>query len=263
MTCLLIVESNTPELVAAAIARGETGLATLFANAMRRIDPELEIREVAPYEGASMDLEGVDGIIFTGSGVDWPVMADPSKPLYQAMETALQSGLPVHGSCNGMQLAAHVLGGRIGLSDKGPEDGLAVGIELTEAGRSHPMLAGRADGFAVPCIHSDEVQELPAGAVLLARNAHCGVQAYEYAVNGVDFWGCQYHPEYTASFVADVLERIGRTSQQTRDDLRVAETDPAAATRLGTTPNAQADDVRMLELANWLAHVERQKAARA
>lgn len=259
MTTVLIVESNSPALIEAAKARGATGAAPQFAGALLEIDPALDIRIVAPYAGEGMDLDGVDGVVFTGSGVEWSTDDTRAAPLHTAMAIALKSGLPVHGSCNGMQLAASVLGGKVGASPNGFEDGLACDIRLTVEGRAHPMLAGRRDGYAVPCVHRDEVQELPVGAVLLAGNAHSPVQAFAYNAHGADFWGCQYHPEFSPSFVAEGLERYRRGSENKVGDLYAAEADDVAASRLGSNVAELSVPTRDIELRNWLAHV----AARA
>jgi GMP synthase (glutamine-hydrolysing) len=208
------------------------------------------------------DFAGVDGVIFTGSGETWATDAPEAAPQRAAMELAFGTGLPVWGSCNGLQLAAVVLGGAVGAAPNGVEIGLARDIQLTDAGRSHPAMAGRLPGFAVPCIHRDEVQRLPTGAQLLASNAHSPVQAMAYAKGGVDFWGAQYHPELTPQYIADLIRRRGRLNEFARlaPDLDRAETDAAAATRLGTTPQDMKPRARTRELANWLDHVAACKA---
>lgn len=132
---------------------------------------------------------------------------------------------------------------------------MATGIELTEAGRSHPMMAGRRDGFAVPCTHRDEVVRLPEGAVRLAGNCHSEVQAFAIDRDGIDFWGMQYHPEFSPSYVGRYLGDMHRVPPQVADDLMLAERDDAAALRLSTSPADQGDAVRMLELRNWMARL--------
>jgi len=255
MSTILIVEGHSPALVEAAIARGDTGLAQIFAGALWAIDPDLTIRTAAPYAGETLELDGVDGVVFTGSGVEWSTEDTRTAPLHTAMALALKSGLPVHGSCYGMQLAASVLGGKVGASPNGCEDGLACDIRLTDAGRAHPMMAGRRDGFAVPCVHRDEVLDLPVDAVLLASNAHSRVQAFAYSAHGADFWGCQYHPEYSPTFVADGLDRFRPGSEGVTKDLRAAATDDTAAARFGTNVAELSLPGRDIELRNWLAHV--------
>ena len=104
------------------------------------------------------------------------------------MRKVFEAGLPTLGSCNGMQLAASVLGGQSSASPNGREDGLARDVTLTEAGRAHPFMAGRIDGYAAPCVHRDEVSRLPDGAVVLATNNHSEVQAFAYENDGIRFW---------------------------------------------------------------------------
>lgn len=259
MTTILVVEGNTPELVARALKRGNTGLAALYKSALLRLEPNLNILTVAPYEGEALVLDEVDAVAFTGSGVDWLVDDPRGAAQVRTMEQVFAAGLPVFGSCNGMQIAAHVLGGKVAASPKGPEDGLARNVTLTEAGRAHPMMAGRPERFAVPCTHRDEVCRLPDGAVLLAGNEHTPVQVFAHAQGGVDFWGVQYHPEYTPAFVAHGLARYRPGTETLQAALLALGDDAAAAEKLGTTAEEQEDRMRMTELRNWLAHV----AARA
>ena len=262
MTTVLVVEGNSPDLVARAVARGDTGLAEHYGSALLQIDPDLTIRTFNPYGEDTLDLAGVDAVVFTGSGVDW--LADDPKGAVQVgtMEAAFAAGLPVFGSCNGMQLGAVVLGGAIAASPNGTEDGMARRVMMTEAGMTHPMLQGRRDGYAVPCVHRDEVTRLPDDAVLLAGNAHSPVQAFAVTRGNIDFWGVQYHPEYTPAFVAGGLARYRPGSEALQADLLAIDVDATAAARLDTTAEEQADAVRMTELRNWLAHVAARRMAK-
>ena len=260
MTSILIVESNTPDIVAA----GKSA-ANGFICSLAGIAPEAALTVVAPYAGDVPDsaLDRIDGVIFTGAGVNWSTAAPEAAPLRAFMERVFARGLPAYGSCNGLQLAAVVLGGDVGASPNGFEVGLARDTTLTEAGRSHPMMAGRKDGFAVPCIHRDEVQRLPQGAVLLAGNAHSPVQAMAYEQGDICFWGVQYHPELTALDIARYLrmkDGFFPGEDALISDLDSAPTDEAAASRIGTTCAGLAAPQRTLELANWMAMVEGRKA---
>jgi GMP synthase (glutamine-hydrolysing) len=76
-----------------------------------------------------------------------------------------------------LQLAAAALGGRVRTNPRGREIGVARGVALTEAGRGHPMLAGRPAVFEALCFHLDEVEAPPPGAEVLAGNAMSAVQA--------------------------------------------------------------------------------------
>jgi GMP synthase (glutamine-hydrolysing) len=177
------VESNTPELIAHTLAQGRLSEGENYAAVLRAIEIDLETTIFAPYASESLpSLEGIDGVIFTGSGVAWCVDDPRAAPLANTMQAVFSEGqsLPAYGSCNGMQLAAHLLGGSCGPSSSGREDGIARSITLSASGRTHQMMAGRAAQFAAVCVHRDEVGNVSEGAVVLASNASANVQAMAY-----------------------------------------------------------------------------------
>lgn len=254
MTNILIFEGNTPEL----LARGKSA-ASFFLKTFQALDPTLTLKVVCPYAGpVDADVyEDVHGIVHTGSGVDWATDAPEAAPLRAEMERSFQQCRPIWGSCNGAQLAAVVLGGKVGASPNGVEVGPALDLQLTDTGLDHPMMAGRGNGYSVPCIHRDEVQALPEGATLLAGNAHSPVQALVYERAGVRFWGVQYHPEMRLADVAAATGGSGllRAGRDAHADLALADTDAAAAERLGISVADMALPARARELVNWLALV--------
>lgn len=243
MTTILILEGQSPDIV----QNGHSYLAA-FVTCLMGIDPSLILVGKNPnlHKITQKDFDGVDGIIFTGSGVEWNTSDPRGQAQVNAMREAFNSGKPIWGSCNGFQLMASVLGGAVGESPNGFEGGLAKGLTLTEAGKTHPMMKGRADGDAVPCIHRDEIQTLPEGAVLLAGNAHSPIQAAVYEKDGIDYWGAQYHPELTPAFIAASLTRKDAVGfAETIAELNELTNDPSYAT----------------ELRNWLDHVNTKKTA--
>lgn len=251
MATILILEGNTPDMV----AKGQAASGG-FVQSFAALAPEAGVKILNPYACAfsAKELEGVTGVVFTGAGVAWSTDAAEAAPLRRWMEGVLKAGLPVWGSCNGMQLAAVVLGGAVGASPNGFEVGVAREVQLTEAGAAHAMLAGRRNGFAVPCIHRDEVQRLPKGAELLAGNAHSPVQVFAYEQGGARVWATQYHPELAAAGIAAYLRSKGIFSlhQALAEDLEQAETCEDSAARLGTSRQALSLQARSTELANWL-----------
>lgn len=253
MRRILIVDSDP----AAINARkrevyGET-TGEAYARALCEADASCASTVICPYDGDTMPrLNDVNGVVFTGSAVDWNTQDARATPLADAMRAAFSAGVASFGSCNGLHLAASVLGGRSDASPNGREDGLAKDIEITEAGRRHPMMAGRVTGYAVPCIHRDEVVHVPEGAVILAGNAHTAVQAMAYARDGVRFWGVQYHPEYSLPFIGRRVGERPDFEAGVAADLQIAHIDPDAAGRLGVRYEDMQTPLRMTEIRNWL-----------
>lgn len=247
MTTILIIEGQSPAIVQAGRSYAAEFLSTLMA-----IDPALTTMAKSPYltEVSQADFDGIDGVIFTGSGVAWNTSDPRGQVQVDAMREAFKTGLPVWGSCNGFQLMASVLGGQVGESPNGFEGGLAKNLHLTDAGKTHPMMAGRKDGDGVPCIHRDEIQQLPDDAILLAGNAHSPIQAAVFEQDGIDYWGAQYHPELTPEFIAGTLGIMDADGFAET----IAEMNDLAAN--GRNENY------LIELQNWLAHVNDKKTVR-
>jgi GMP synthase (glutamine-hydrolysing) len=122
------------------------------------------------------------------------------------MRDVFASGTPSFGSCAGLQVAVVAAGGAVRPADK-REAGLARRLGRTEAGREHPLLAGRGVAWDAPAVHGDEVACLPDGALCLATNANTAVQAAEIRHGGGVFWGVQYHPELSLGEIGAALRR--------------------------------------------------------
>ena len=142
----------------------------------------------------------------------------------------------------------------------GREDGVALGLTLSPAAEAHPIVQGRDAVFAAVCVHRDEVQTLPAGAVVLAGNGHSKVQAMVYEQDGVCFWGSQYHSEYSVRYVGEILRDIGVNLDLASNMMR-AEQEEAMDLALGLSQTELGHDMRTLELQNWLAMVTARVAA--
>ena len=260
MSLILIVNGNPHDLMAA----GKPDYGQIFEQVFATFDPDLRFRSLNPNHEPLTDaaLDGVDGVVFTGSSTEYAATAPEAAPHRAALRQVFDRALPVWGSCNGLQLAAVVLGGSVGASPNGVEIGLGRDLTLTSEGQVHPMMAGRKARFTACTIHRDEVQSLPQGAVVTASNAHSPVQAFAYARDGVDFRGTQYHPEVAPPLIARALRQqqgdaglAAYLAAYLAADLDRAETDADAAARLGAAPEDLALTVRATELRNWLSHV--------
>ncbi|MFC6582862.1 hypothetical protein [Sulfitobacter aestuariivivens] len=111
MTHILIIDSDTAEKNAGNLANGDPTTGAGYANALRACQDDVKTTIVAPYDGDEVPpLDGFDGVVFTGSGVAWSTDDARAAPLAAVMRRVFDMGLPTLGSCNGMQLAASVLG---------------------------------------------------------------------------------------------------------------------------------------------------------
>jgi GMP synthase (glutamine-hydrolysing) len=153
-------------------------------------------------------LEAYDGVFLTGSALNIYKIEPEVTRQIELMRAVYASGTPCFGSCWGIQMGVTAAGGTVHLNPKGREVGFARRIAPTGAGISHPLLAGRPAAFDAPAIHEDEVVLPPEGAwTLLASNAMSAYQAIDISWGGGQFWGVQYHPEFSLKELAAILRR--------------------------------------------------------
>lgn len=213
-------------------------------------------------------IEQYDGIAWTGSSLT--IYAQDDSRVTRQIEfarEAFHTRVPSFGSCWAAQIAAVAAGGTCGPHPRGREMGIARKIVLSEAGRGHPMYAGKKSVFDAFISHEDEITALPASGVLLASNDFSGVQACAVAHQGGQFWAVQYHPEYDLHEMArlvycrrEKLTRMGffadtDTALAFVDDLEALHGDPSRqdiAWRLGIDADVLNEDVRIQEVRNWI-----------
>ena len=183
-----------------------------YLDALRTLAPDARCHRVKPADaGAELPtgtaLSGYDGVFVTGSPLhaydDTPEM----RREVEFMRAVFAAGTPAFGSCAGLQVATVAAGGRVRRARNGREAAFARRIMPTALGRTHPLLAGRPQTYDAPSLHTDEVEQLPEGAVLLATNTLTNVQAAEIRHGEGVFWGVQYHPEIGLDEVAGALRR--------------------------------------------------------
>jgi len=97
-------------------------------------------------------------------------------------------------TCYGIGVVTRMLGGDV--SRAYPEDTGPVNVELTADGQSDRLFGGLAHRFTALTAHKEGAGAVPTGAVLLATNAGCPVQAYRV---GERLYATQFHPEPTAA----------------------------------------------------------------
>jgi GMP synthase (glutamine-hydrolysing) len=136
----------------------------------------------APYEW--VERLNPRGFILSGGPASVYDEGAPTLPNY-----VLGGGLPVLGICYGMQLLAHVLGGRVapaGEREYGP-------AELSVLALSSPLFAGLPFSMKVWMSHGDRVEKLPPGFMVLASTANSPIAAMGDEARKL--YGLQFHPE--------------------------------------------------------------------
>ncbi|WP_164549770.1 type 1 glutamine amidotransferase [Altericroceibacterium xinjiangense] len=201
MPRLVLLEGNTAEKRALGAKLGVRSSSAIYAEAILRHFPTLELDVLnGADEGAALpDGRGwtnYDGLVITGSSLH---AYDPHFAVTNQIDLvreAAETGIPIFGSCWGLQIAAMAAGGMVEYNPRGREVGIARKILPNEHGRDHPMFTLKGRVFDAPCIHYDEVTRLPENAKLLASNSHSAIQAAVIPVGKSAVWAVQYHPEF-------------------------------------------------------------------
>jgi GMP synthase (glutamine-hydrolysing) len=196
---LLVIEGNSPQTMAEHLAVGGVPASKNYANLLRELLPGAEVDVCYPADVSAklpqgQSLEGYDGVAITGSSLHlYNGGAEVQRQVDLARQT-FETGTPVFGSCWGMQIVTTAAGGVVRKNPKGREIGFGRSIRLTDAGRKHPMYAGKMDVFNAPTVHLDEVVTMAPNSTLLSSNAMSEVQAIELKISKSTAWGVQYHP---------------------------------------------------------------------
>lgn len=253
----------------------------LYRRLLDRYAPgsESQVFFIADLENLIPTLDEVrafHGVVWTGS--DQTIYHTHEEKVARQIAFArrvFQAGVPQFGSCWGAQMAAVAAGGRVEANPNGREWGFAPKIELTGAGREHPLTAGKPKSFQGIEMHLDQVAELPTEAELLATGEHTRVQALAVEHENGAYWATQYHPEYdlweNARLIAARAGALVREGffEREEDVLRYAEEmkalfknpgDQALRRKLGVDETLLDDRIRQLEFANWIEHLVRPAA---
>jgi GMP synthase (glutamine-hydrolysing) len=270
MLRLLVAEGNTPAGRRRIAESAGATPAESYADVLRAIAPDAVVDICMPADqGASIppSLDCYDGVAITGSSLNIYNRETEALRQIDFVREVFARGIPMFGSCWGLQLAAVAGGGEVELNPKGREVAFARKIALTQAGRAHPMHRNRAPVYDAPSIHSDVVTRLPQGSIVTAGNGLSEVQAAEIRMGQGVFWGVQYHPEYRLHDVAAMVRRYGQVLvtegffgnltelERYADDLSVLEADHRRrdiAWRLGLGDDIVDAAVRQIELSNWI-----------
>ncbi len=159
----------------------------------RRIREKDVYSEILPFNSSLDDIKAFNprGIVLSGgpSSVYGEGAPIPDKGV-------LELGVPVLGICYGMQLMAHMLGGRVA-STVTREYGRA---ELFLDGDSD-LLRGVTDGSQAWMSHGDRIEELPPGFKAIAHTANAPLAAMSSPEKKL--YALQFHPEVVHTVEGD------------------------------------------------------------
>lgn len=272
MPSLLLMEGNVASKRKLGAELGVRSSSEIYALAIRSHFPDLTFDVVNAADEdwiipGGRSLSDYDGLVITGSSLH---AYDPEFAVTNQIalvKQAGEAGLPMFGSCWGLQIAVMAAGGLVEFNPKGREVGFARKILVNDAGASHPMFRGKPRVFDAPCIHYDEVTELPKGATLLASNDHSLVQAAIIPVGHSKVWAVQYHPEFDLNqlvqlytLYADDMIAQGFFADRTQlkshvdlvADLAANPGNHGLAWQLGIDEDITDDRRRRLEIINWI-----------
>ncbi|QCI95815.1 type 1 glutamine amidotransferase [Novosphingobium sp. EMRT-2] len=272
MTRLLLMEGNTADKRARAAELGVRSSSEIYALAILAHFPgfDLDVVNAADADWAipgGRSFADYDGFVVTGSSLHAYDKEFAVTNQIAMLRDAAEAGLPVFGSCWGLQIAVMAAGGQVEYNPRGREVGFARKIVRTVAGADHPMFAGKGAVFDAPCIHYDEVTRLPDSATLLASNAHSLVQAAIVPVGRSEVWAVQYHPEFDIAqlvqlytLYADDMIAQGFFADRPALDayvkvltgLAAAPQDVGLAWQLGVDEDITDDSRRRAEIINWI-----------
>ena len=253
-------------------AGGATGAGDQYVQMLTKINSSIRCDIIYPSDpGAAVPsgkaLSDYDGVAWTGCSLT--VYDDTPEVNTQIgfARACFEAGVPGFGSCWAAQIAVVAAGGICRANPNGREMGFARKIALTDAGRGHAMYEGKSSVFDAYISHVDEITHIPAGSVVLAGNAFTRIQAVSVLYDGTPFWGLQYHPEYDLHEMArltwcriDKLMALGffkdrQAGEDYVDLLEALFQDPSRtdlAWRLGIDADILNEDVRRLEVRNWI-----------
>ena len=141
------------------------------------------------------------------------------------------------------------------VSPNWPHIGIAYDIELTQEGKRHKIYSTKPEKFTTPAFNYDEVEIPPKNSILLASDKINKFQALHFYVGKSEIWGLQYHPEIPYDYMIKLIKHrskgmIEKNVFKNQDEINQ---------HLNFIEKAKlelSDDVRTIELKNWLNYLK-------
>lgn len=151
----------------------------------RRVREARVYSVIAPYNTPAEEIRALDPVGLILSGGPASVHA-PNAPLPEP--AIFDLGVPVLGICYGLQVLAHMLGGRVAPSPK-----REYGIAHLSHNDALGFFSGVDERTQVWMSHGDVIEQLPAGFKAIGSTDNCPYAAIADPARAL--FGVQFHPE--------------------------------------------------------------------
>lgn len=152
----------------------------------------------------TMEWEQYDGFVIGGSpfNVTDSAKSDEQRVVEHDLERIAAQAIDGRASalftCYGIGVVTRMLGGEVTMDH--PERVQSARIRLTADGVTDALFGPNSPEMSVFTAHKESARATPPGAVLLATNDACPVQAYRV---GEKLYATQFHPEASPQDFAD------------------------------------------------------------
>jgi len=257
---LLIVEGNTKEEnsnfnKADCVPQSEN-----FKQHVKMFEPNCEIDIVEPGDDSTISkiitsLKKYDGIILTGSTLRIDDFSNEVKKHIDFAKTCFKHEKKIFAACWGLQITVNAAGGKCRVAPSGPHVGIAYDIELTNEGKKHKLYSSKPHKFTTPAFNYDEVEIPPNNAVVLASNKINKFEALHFTVGNSEIWGLQYHPEIPYDYMIKLIKHRSKKLIENKSFKNETEINQHI-TLIEKAKIQLKDDIRLLELKNWLHYLK-------
>ena len=258
---ILIVEGNTNEENINFDAAGCVPQSDNFKLHVKKLEPNCEVEIVAPGDDQSItkivrSLKKYDGIILTGSTLRINDNSSEIKKHIQFAKKCFENNQKFFAACWGLQIAVTAAGGKCRVSPNGAHIGIAQDIELTDEGKKHNLYSSKLHKFSTPAFNHDEVEIPPTNSILLASDKINRFMALQFNVGKSEIWGLQYHPEIPFDYMIKLIKHRSKRliDKNIFKDIKDLNSHVEVIEKVKIELK---DDIRTLELKNWLKHIKK------
>ena len=257
---LLIVEGNTKEENVNFGNAGCIPQSQNFKKHLQKLEPNCEIDIVEPIDDNSVSkiissLKKYDGVVLTGSTLRLNEDIKEVKKHIEFAKICFKHEKKIFGACWGLQVTVMAAGGKCRVSPSGPHIGIAQDIELTEVGKKHKVYLNKPKKFTTPAFNYEEREPPPKDSILLASDKINKFQALHFSVGKSEIWGLQYHPEIPYDYMIKLIKHRSKSMLEKNIFKNQDEIDQ----HINSIEKAKldlSDDVRTVELKNWLNYLK-------